>query len=140
MRMNETIPTVTESPGLVDSERETLNEVEFQLLKAGAKARTQRLSEVDRRYWLRWIALLVGLVMLIWLGCVMTHLIHHIFFLNFLSVRPSFAIAALVAPMASMTAITIVLFVAAFRKFNDGDDYLIGGAVADGARSAGLMN
>lgn len=113
------------------------SDYEYRLLEADAKARENLNREADQRYWLRWVA--VGLVVLIILGmaCLLAHVAH------WLPNEPKAASAVIalhLAPIVSMTTLAIALLVAAFRGFKDGDEKSSAAIASDGARAVGLMN
>ena len=112
---------------------------EYRLLEADAKARENLNREADQRYWLRWVA--VGLVVLIILGmgCLLAHVSH--WFPTNSNAMPA-VIALHIAPIVSMTTLAIALLVAAFRGFKEGDEKAGMAFAAESAKagSRGLIN
>lgn len=113
--MLETIPPIDPSPPSV----ERLERAEFEGLEAEAKLRRLVQREHGQRYAIKWIALAVGFIVIVFMGLVLMHLVHQVVWGPFLLANSAFSVAMVIAPIASITAITIALFVGAFRKFDD---------------------
>jgi biotin transporter BioY len=107
-----------------------LEELEFRLLEASVKEKALRHREDDQRYLLKWVAAIAGIVVIVAMGALVTHLVHHVFWGPFLFANAAFTVAMIVAPITSITAITVALFVGAFRKFDDKDLEKVGNGVS----------
>ncbi|MDF1620943.1 hypothetical protein [Pseudothioclava nitratireducens] len=124
-----TIPEVdiASSPRSASSQQEAL---ELRLLDAEQKNLDLIKKESGQRFWIRWIAVGVGVAVILAMSALLTHLVHEVFWGPFLVASPAFAVAMLVAPITSITAITVALFVGAFRKFDDKDMETLGNGAA----------
>jgi len=105
-------------------------ELEFELLEAEAKLKRLAHREIGQRYWLKWIASIAGVSVIVAMGGLVTHLVHHVFLGPFIFANAAFSVAMLVAPITSITAITVALFIGAFRKFEEKDLETIGYGVS----------
>lgn len=137
--MSDEIPPVPAGADEIAPEQKRLAAAEYELLEASAKARKQKNRENDQRFQLRWIAVVVGLIVMICMATILAHVVHHLFVGPFLAVPGAFAVVAILAPMVSLTTITIVVFVAAFRQFKEDDDVAIGSLAAQAGKAAGLF-
>lgn len=108
-------------------------ELEFELLERERALRILLAREAGQRYWLRWIAVITGVVVIFGMAAALWHLVHNVFWGPFIFVSPAFSVSMLVAPMLSITTITVALFVGAFRKFEDKDIEMVGNGVAGAA-------
>jgi hypothetical protein len=103
----------------------------LELLETDRALRTLQKREAGQRYWLRWIAVFTGILVIGGMSAVLTHLVHRTFWGPFHFASGAFSVAMIVAPIASITAITVALFVGAFRKFDDKDFETIGSGAAN---------
>ena len=110
---------------------EDLERLEFELLETDRTLRSLQKREAGQRYWLRWIAVVTGILVIGGMSAVLTHLVHRTFWGPFHFASGAFSVAMIVAPIASITAITVALFVGAFRKFDDKDFETIGSGAAN---------
>jgi hypothetical protein len=110
--------------------RDDLERLEFELLETDRALRTLQKREAGQRYWLRWIAVGAGVLVILGMSALLTHLVHQTFWGPFHFASGAFSVAMIVAPIASITAITVALFVGAFRKFEDKDMEAIGNGAA----------
>lgn len=122
-------------PPTEDSRRVDRERLEFELLETDRALRSLQKRERGQSYWLRWIAVGTGCVVIASMATVLTHLFHSLFWGPFFFAGSALAVAMIVAPIASITAITVALFVGAFRKFDDKDLETVGNGAA-GAYSA----
>ena len=121
------------APDLADKRDERASrrdELEFRLLESEARLKELAHREVSQRYWLRWIAVCVGLITVACMGFTLMHLVHRTFWGPFHFTSSAFAVTMIAAPIFSITSIAVALFVGAFKKFDDSDVEKIGqGAV-----------
>ncbi len=117
------VDVVTPGEGGGNGERDNF---EFRLLEADAQSRESQVREADQRYWLRWVAVGVVLLIIFGMGCLLNHVAH---WLPTDGKAVGVVIALHLTPIASMTTLAIALLVAAFRGFKD-DDVKLGSAVA----------
>lgn len=110
--------------------RAELERLEFELLETDRALRTLQKREAGQRYWLRWIAAGTGIIVIVGMAGVLTHLVHSTFWGPFHFASGAFSVAMIVAPIASITAITVALFVGAFRKFDEKDLETLGNGAA----------
>lgn len=110
--------------------RAELERLEFELLETDRALRTLQKREAGQRYWLRWIAAGTGIIVILGMAGVLTHLVHSTFWGPFHFANGAFSVAMIVAPIASITAITVALFVGAFRKFDEKDLETMGNGAA----------
>lgn len=101
-----------------DGTRDTL---EFELLEAERALRKLLTREAGQRYWLRWIAVGTGGLVIIGMAAALWILASRLFWGPIVVGSPAFSVAIIAAPIISITAITVALFVGAFRKFDDKD-------------------
>lgn len=118
------------APSSERTRSEDLERLEFELLETDRALRVLQKREAGQRYWLRWIAVVTGIVVIGGMSAVLTHLVHRTFWGPFHFASGAFSVAMIVAPIASITAITVALFVGAFRKFDDRDTETIGTGAA----------
>ncbi len=111
----------TEELGRQDQEKR-----DFESLETENALRKLLRREVGQRYWLRWIAVATGTLVILGMAALLTHLVHRTFWGPFHFASPAFSVAMIVAPIASITAIKVALFVGAFRKFEDKDMETVG--------------
>jgi hypothetical protein len=131
-----TVPPVDLQP-IGPNEPSGRSDYEYRLLEADAKARENLNREADQRYWLRWVAVGLVVVIILGMGCLLAHVAH------WLPSEPhamGAVIALHIAPIISMTTLSIALLVAAFRGFKDGDEKAGASIATDGARATGLLN
>ena len=108
-----------------DPDLESLETVksEFDLLEVNAKLERERYREAGQRYWLRWIALGFGVIVIFGMAVVLWRAF---------TVETS-SVGTIIAPIVSITTITVTIFVAAFRKFEAKNLDTVGGGVTRGA-------
>ncbi|WPZ30776.1 hypothetical protein T8A63_07375 [Sulfitobacter sp. OXR-159] len=106
---------------------------EFELLEAERALRKLLTREAGQRYWLRWIAVGAGCLVIVGMASLLWHLAHIVFWGPFVLVGPAFSVAMLVTPILSITTITVALFVGAFRKFEDKDIDTMSSGIAGAA-------
>ncbi|MFV0475941.1 MAG: hypothetical protein ACK5MQ_17320 [Pikeienuella sp.] len=104
---------------------------ELEWLETERALRALQRREIGQRYWLRWIAVGVGLGVILGMAAMLITLI-----LVGIGRADGMAVsvAMIVAPIASITAITVALFVGAFRRFEEGDAEAVGNGVSTAAR------
>lgn len=124
-------PRVTPNEDIL--RRQEQREQEF--LDAEAKARSLQNREFDQRFWLRWLAVVLGIIVIVFMSIALLHMAHSALSPNIQYLSPAFAVAMIVAPVLSITAITVTILIGAFRRFGDSDLDGSSGAVA-GAISA----
>lgn len=130
--MSDDIPDI--DPDLTMGESQADREkLELRLLEAEALFREHGNREAGQRFWLRWIAAMVGVGVIFLMVALLTHLIHQVFWGPILLVGPAFSVAMIIAPITSITAITVVFFIGAFRKFEDKDLEKMGNGVSGAA-------
>ncbi|MEQ1724904.1 MAG: hypothetical protein ABL882_03140 [Sphingopyxis sp.] len=113
------------------------SDYEYRLLEADAKARENLNREADQRYWLRWVAVALVILIIFGMGGLLTHVAH------WLPSEPramGAVIALHLAPIISMSTLAIALLVAAFRGFKDGDEKSGAAIATEGARATGFTN
>ena len=111
---NETIiPTVDERPG-------SHSDSEFDLLGIEAAVYKRIERELAQRYWLRWVAVVVAMLLIVPMGMVLFQYKWHFSDAYF---EPSlmYHVASGITPIVSMTAIAIALLVVAFSRYRDDD-------------------
>jgi hypothetical protein len=131
-----TVPPVDVSPNASEGP-DGRSDHEYRLLEADAKARENLNREADQRYWLRWVAVVLVVLIIHGMGCLLAHVAH------WLPKEPNTmgaVIALHIAPIVSMTTLAIALLVAAFRGFKDGDEKAGAAMASDGARATGFLN
>ena len=94
---------------------------ELGLLEAGEKFQTIVNRDKFQKFVLRWLAAIVGLVVIVGMAALLWHVMHQLKFWPFQIYSSSVLIAMFVAPIVSITTVTIALFVGAFRRFSDDD-------------------
>lgn len=109
-----------------ESTRVDRDRLEFELLETDRALRSLQKREAGQRFWLRWIAVVTGILVILGMASVMAHLVHKTFWGPFHIASPAFSVAMIVAPIASITGITVALFVGAFRKFEEQDLETVG--------------
>ena len=132
--MSDSIPKIDpdiETENLARTERR--DELEFELLEAEAALRRFNHREVRQRYIIKWLAVISGLIVIVGMSGILWHLVHNAFWGPFLFASPAFSVAMIVAPITSITAITVVLFIGAFRRFEDKDIETAGNGAATSA-------
>jgi hypothetical protein len=107
-------------------------QLEYELLELEAQVKRYQSKELLQRFWLRWLAVTLGIVVVILMAAIMKHQLHSVFVGPFLFANSAFSVVIVVGPILSITTITIVFFVAAFRKFDDGDVATMSNGVAGG--------
>lgn len=110
------------------------------MLDASARAKENLNREADQRYYLRWLAVVVGLFIICVMVFVLWHMTHQIFWGPFMFVSPGYAMTLIITPIVSMSTITITLFVAAFRGFRKEDEASAASVVAEGVRASAFGN
>ncbi len=110
-------------PTSPDLELHKTVKIEYDLLEANAQLERARHRERGQRYWLRWIALIVGLIVIIGMAWVLRRAV----------VLESSSDATIIAPIVSITTITVAIFLAAFREFKNKNLDAVGGGITKGA-------
>lgn len=121
------------TPGAVDGalDREAL---ELELLDFERALRRLQNREASQRYWLRWISVGIGVLVVAGMAAMMWYLVQETGKDPSRILTPGFAVAMIVAPITSITAITVALFVGAFRRFEDKDMESISNTALNAAR------
>jgi hypothetical protein len=133
------VPPVDEpTSGQSDNARE-LSTIELAILDADAKAKQKLNREADQRYWLRWAAVCISVLIIIGMAFLLKHSAHEMVNLAIHKAPAIFFVAAYVAPILSMTTLSIALLVAAFRGFKDGDEKSGFSMATESARATGLI-
>ena len=96
-------------------------ELEFQVLEFGAKIFALQHREQHQNYLIKWVAVVAGVVVILFMATIMMHMLHKIHWGPFQLASPAFSVAMIVAPIASITAITVALFIGAFKRFDAKD-------------------
>lgn len=96
-------------------------EVEYNFLMADEHYQKIVNRDKDQRYWLRWIAAAIGIIVIVGMTSLLWHMMHQLKFWPFQIYASSVLIAMFVAPLVSITTVTIALFIGAFRRFSDDD-------------------
>lgn len=104
--------------------------LELRLLRIEAENQDLKQREYGQRRVIRWIAVLTGILVIVGMGAVLTHLVHSTFWGPFHFASGAFAVAMIIAPIISITTITVALFVGAFRKFEEKDMESLGNGAA----------
>jgi NADH:ubiquinone oxidoreductase subunit K len=120
------VPEVDGEINTTTARSKELEELELRLLSTEARIREAEAREKSQRYWLRWLAPVMGILVIVGMECLLRHMLHNVFWGPFHRGSGAFLVAMIVAPIASITAITIALFVGAFRKFEEKDVESIG--------------
>lgn len=123
-------------PDQIAVEQQT--EITNRLLAAEAKAREYDNREVDQRYWLRWLAVVVALALIWGFWSILRHEAHYLLALRRAGAPAALLVAIIVAPIVSMTTIALALLVAAFRGYKDGDEILGANAASAGLQASGI--
>lgn len=129
-----TVPTIEadEHPQRGD---QAYRDAEIRLLDLSANSLSLKNSEVSQRIALRWIALGLAMITLVFMGSVLIHSVHMIFGGHIDLSTSTVAAALVVGPMASITAITLAFFVGAFRRFDNKDAELMLSGVNTGVNA-----
>lgn len=126
------------SGSVADADRVNVDkqiDVEAKLLDLSADLQRLSTRELGQRFWIRWIAISTGVIVIALMVAIMAHLMHESFsyaekensiWRTFLFSSPSVGVAMIVAPILSITTITVAIFVGAFRRFDDSDVKSIG--------------
>jgi len=109
--------------------RETL---EYEVLQLGAALQLLQKRELSQKLRLRWIAVIVGLTVVVGMAAMLAHFLHNIFVGPFVFVSSALSVALVLAPIASITSVTIALFIGAFRRFEDKDANSAANGIATG--------
>jgi len=107
--------------------------IEFEQLEAEAAFKRMAHREVGQRFYIRWVAVVTGVVVTIGMAFVLWHSVHNIFIGPVTFVGPALSVAMIVTPIFSITSITVALFVGAFRKFEEKDLESIGNGIVGAA-------
>lgn len=120
---------------------ETANQIKItnRLLDAEAKAREHANRETDQRYYLRYGAVLIAILLMAGMGWMLAHVSHHFFTLKLLGAPSGLIVAMFVAPIISLTTISLSLLVAAFRGYKDGDQNTGMDVASNGMKAVGLL-
>lgn len=94
------------------------NNLEFTSLQWEAKSRQIDLREREQKLQARWVALVVGCLVLLFMAGI---LLYHLLCKSLLSETDEFSWTMVVTPIASITVITAALLIAAFRRYEDKD-------------------
>lgn len=117
-----------------------VEDIELRLLDANAKSKENVNKEADQRYWLRWLAVAVSILLICGMGFILWHASHKVLGLSYVQSQGVYIIAAFVAPIVSMTTLSLALLVAAFRGFKDSDAKDGGGVAMNAARTGGVLD
>lgn len=132
--MVEDIPPIDPDLNRDEQERNLQREkLEYELLFLEQELLTLDRDEKRQRYIIKWLAVIIGVVVIFSMIATLAHLVHRVFFGPFIFVSPAFSVAMIAVPIMSITAITIAFFVGAFRKFEDKDIEKMGNGVANAA-------
>lgn len=124
--MSDNIPPLDPSPSTTNRSAD-YELLELRLLRMEAENQDLKRREYGQRRAIRWIAVITGMIVIVGMGAVLTHLIHSTFWGPFHFASGAFAVSMIVA---SITAITVALFVGAFRKFDEKDLETMGNGAA----------
>jgi hypothetical protein len=132
------VDTVAEQTpaGSAVPDRSRYEDIEFRLLNADARAKDNINREHDQRYFLRWLAVIMTVVLMLAMGCLLGHVAHSFKGLSNAGLAAAFLIALYVAPIVSMTTLSLALLVAAFRGYRDGDEKAGFSAATEGMKAA----
>ncbi len=132
--LEDSIPTIDRDNAAADTtttRNKAREEHEFEFLKLSAGIKKLQHREIGQRYWLRWIAVVLGVFVILGMSAVLVHVVHQLLWRPFVFVSSPFSVALVAGPILSITSVTIALFVGAFRKFDEKDmDMAASGAVA----------
>ena len=106
-------------PGTSGNER--LEQLELELLEAEANGQKLKNYETVQRILFRWIAVILGIVVVIAAGVGMWHVVHMVFWGPFVFASAAFSVAIIVAPLLCVTTITVTFFIGAFGRFKEKD-------------------
>lgn len=90
-------------------------------LNADDTARDSYLDDRKQQRWIRWIAIGLGILVILGFSCLLYHLVHSVFLDGKVKLSESVLVAVFVTPIVSISTITIFLVVAVFRKFKSKD-------------------
>lgn len=113
------VPEIDEQPPAEEPDR--YEALQFRGLEAEAKAKEHINREADQRYWLRWLAVVACVSIIVGMGWMLSHVVHTLMTMKAFGAGSGYIIAVYVAPIVSMSGLSIALLVAAFRGFKDGD-------------------
>jgi hypothetical protein len=118
--MPEIVPAV-EAQEPNENGSKAFEQLEARVLQLDLENQILIKRERNQRYWIKWIAILSGLFVIVVMLGALAHLTHNLFFGPFFFAGSPVGVAIVVAPIISITAITVAIFVGAFRKFEDVD-------------------
>jgi fatty acid desaturase len=98
-----------------------LEQLELEKLEAEAKGLALKNRERTQRIAFRWIAVGLGIVVVIAAGFGMWHVVHKVFLGPFVFASAAFTVSIIVAPILCITTITLTFFVGAFGRFKEKD-------------------
>ncbi|MDX3976139.1 hypothetical protein [Shinella sp.] len=90
-------------------------------LSAEAEYKALLKKEIQQRIDVRNWVIVIAIVVLIFMGGMLTHTAHSIYRTHQFDLAPSVLIALYLAPIVSITTITVMLLFGAFRRFKDDD-------------------
>lgn len=117
--MVDLIPSV--DPDLNPQSNNDREKLEFELLELETAIQKLNKREVGQRYFIKWIAVISGILITCCMFLMMWHLVHAAFWGPFAFASSAFTVAMVVAPIFSVTTITVALFVGAFGRFKEKD-------------------
>jgi hypothetical protein len=126
-------PVLPQNASVSELEAPEFNDFEHKLLELSKSVKTLQQAELRQRIWLRWGAAALGVLVIVGMSLMLWHLMHHLLFFGlFIRVPASVAVVMFVAPVLSITTITVILFIAAFRRFEDKDFDSAGAGLTSG--------
>ena len=137
------VPPVDAEPQSTDANETRFSAMEFRLLDADARAKENVNREADQRYWLRWLAVVIVLLLIITMVLLLGHVAHSLPYFKVMGAPPAFYVVAFVSPVVSMSALGLSLLVAAFRGYKDEDGQAgagVASAASEGAKALGLTS
>jgi uncharacterized membrane protein len=90
-------------------------------LTAEAQYRDLLISEIQQRINVRHWVIGIAMLVMVFMGGIITHAAHHYFWGPVVLIPASVAIVMFLAPVVSITTITVMLLIGAFRRFKDDD-------------------
>lgn len=134
------VPPIDAESGGDKAQPEQQTKIEYRLLEASAKAKENLNREADQRYYLRWLAVILGLLIIGVMIVVLFHMSHRVLIGPILLAPTAYGMTLIIVPIVSMTTIVLALLIAAFRGFKAGDEDSAVSAATNSARATGLMH